>query len=60
MQLVIYARDLLMLVLRILLDWGLGPFLKNGVVEPDAMRFRRWQNGEVIACTHLIPDFQKK
>lgn len=40
-----------------LLSWGLGPFLKNYVVEPEGISFRRWENGDQIGYTRLIPDF---
>jgi salicylate hydroxylase len=43
---------------RILLKWGLEPFLKGKVVEPQGMTFRRWENGEPIGHTKLIPEFR--
>jgi salicylate hydroxylase len=42
---------------RLLLKWGLGPHLRDHVVEPSAMSFRRWQTGEVIGLTKLVPNF---
>ncbi|KAH7393696.1 hypothetical protein BKA64DRAFT_676771 [Cadophora sp. MPI-SDFR-AT-0126] len=44
---------------RILLDWGLGPFLKGKVVEPEAMTFRRWEDGKPIGLTKLVPNFRE-
>lgn len=44
---------------RILLDWGLGPFVKGKVVEPLGMTFRRWENGKPIGYTKLVPDFRQ-
>lgn len=44
---------------RLLMRWGLGPYLKGNAVEPDAIRLRRWQNGEVISLTKLVPDFEE-
>jgi salicylate hydroxylase len=43
---------------RILLKWGLGPFLGDKVGEPEGMSFRRWQDGKKIAYTKLVPDFR--
>lgn len=43
---------------RLLRSWGLGPFLEPYVVEPNGMRFRRWENGDVIGYTKLVPDFR--
>ncbi|KAH7304653.1 hypothetical protein BKA65DRAFT_205867 [Rhexocercosporidium sp. MPI-PUGE-AT-0058] len=43
---------------RILLKWGLGPLIKGRAVEPRGMTFRRWENGEPIGYTKLIPEFQ--
>ncbi len=45
---------------RILAGWGLEPFMKDNVVEPDAITFRRWANGDAIGLTKLIPDFRTK
>lgn len=46
--------------MRLLLEWGLGPFLEGKAVEPDGMKFRRWQDGRPIAFTKLIPDHKEK
>lgn len=43
---------------RILLEWGLEPFLKSKVVEPHDITFRRWQDGSAIGYTKLIPEFR--
>ncbi|KAF1975537.1 FAD/NAD(P)-binding domain-containing protein [Bimuria novae-zelandiae CBS 107.79] len=45
---------------RLLLEWGLGPYLKGRAIEPEAIHMRRWQNGEIISLTKLRPDFQKR
>ncbi|KAF9735030.1 hypothetical protein PMIN06_000802 [Paraphaeosphaeria minitans] len=45
---------------RLLIRWGLGPYLKGKTVEPDAIRHRRWQNGEVLSLTRLVPEFEEK
>jgi salicylate hydroxylase len=45
---------------RLLLRWGLGPYLEGKAVEPDAIRIRRWQTGEVISLTQLVPDFEER
>ncbi|SLM37660.1 salicylate hydroxylase [Lasallia pustulata] len=44
---------------RLLLRWGLGPFLGDKVVEPEGMSFRRWKDGSLIGYTKLVPDFQE-
>ncbi|KAJ9615640.1 hypothetical protein H2200_001715 [Cladophialophora chaetospira] len=44
---------------RLLLKWGLKPFLDNKIVEPEDIKFRRWENGSVIGLTKLIPEFQE-
>ncbi|EXJ57166.1 salicylate hydroxylase [Cladophialophora yegresii CBS 114405] len=44
---------------RLLLRWGLRPFLGDKVVEPEDIKFRRWENGAPIGLTKLIPDFQE-
>ncbi|OAG10630.1 FAD/NAD(P)-binding domain-containing protein, partial [Paraphaeosphaeria sporulosa] len=45
---------------RLLMRWGLGPYLKGKAVEPDAIRHRRWQNGEILSLTKLVPEFEEK
>lgn len=42
-----------------MLEWGLEPFLRGKVIEPERMTFRRWQNGKPIGLTKLVPDFRK-
>ena len=44
---------------RLLLKWGLGPFLGDNVVEPEGISFRRWKDGSLIGYTKLIPDFRE-
>lgn len=44
---------------RILRKLGLEPYLKDNVVEPEAITFRRWENGKAIGLTRLIPDFRR-
>ncbi|RKL31235.1 hypothetical protein BFJ72_g11252 [Fusarium proliferatum] len=45
---------------RLLLKWGLGPYLEQYAVKPDSMTFRRWANGDPIAYTRLSPDFEDR
>ncbi|KAK7228809.1 hypothetical protein V2G26_000979 [Clonostachys chloroleuca] len=42
---------------RLLSSWGITPFFKNKVVQPDSMTFRRWENGAPIGFTPLVPHF---
>ncbi|KIM95487.1 hypothetical protein OIDMADRAFT_45296 [Oidiodendron maius Zn] len=44
---------------RLLQSWGLGPFLDPHVVEPNGITFRRWESGNVIGYTKLVPDFRE-
>jgi len=44
---------------RLLLKWGLGPFIASNVVEPGSISFRRWKDGDVIGYTKLVPEFQE-
>lgn len=37
---------------------GLDPYLEKYVTEPEAISFRRWQTGNVIGLTPLIPNFR--
>jgi len=41
------------------LQWGLGPLLIKKVAEPEGMSFRRWESGEVIGYTKLVPEFRQ-
>lgn len=41
-------------------DWGLEPFLKDKVVEPNDISFRRWTDGSKIGLTKLVPEFRSK
>ncbi|KAJ5657186.1 uncharacterized protein N7484_000835 [Penicillium longicatenatum] len=45
---------------KILFKLGLKPYLKPYVTEPESISFRRWQTGNVIGNTRLIPDFTDK
>ncbi|KAF2258075.1 2-polyprenyl-6-methoxyphenol hydroxylase [Lojkania enalia] len=45
---------------RLLLKWGLLPFLEGKQNEPAAIRMRRWQDGSVVGLTQLVPDFKEK
>ncbi|KAJ5813313.1 uncharacterized protein N7503_000063 [Penicillium pulvis] len=42
---------------KILFKLGLTPYLKPYVTEPESISFRRWQTGNVIGNTKLVPDF---
>ncbi|KAJ6020092.1 hypothetical protein N7499_003383 [Penicillium canescens] len=42
---------------RILFKLGLKSYLAPYVAEPESISFRRWQSGEVIGNTKLVPDF---
>lgn len=44
---------------RLLLRWGLGPHLDGIAVEPESIAIRRWESGDLIGWTQLIPDFQR-
>lgn len=37
---------------------GLDSYLKPYVTEPEAISFRRWETGEIIGLTQLIPNFR--
>lgn len=43
---------------RLLLKWGISEKFKQRAVAPSSMYFRRWQNGQIIGNTRLIPDFE--
>ena len=36
----------------------MGPILDGKVVEPEDISFRRWENGNVIGYTNLVPHFR--
>ena len=44
---------------RLLLRWGLGPYLTDIAVEPENIAIRRWESGDLIGWTQLIPDFRR-
>ncbi|KAB2575665.1 FAD-dependent monooxygenase OpS4 [Lasiodiplodia theobromae] len=43
---------------RLLLSWGIQPFLQDKVIAPESITFRRWQSGESIGFTKLKPEFE--
>lgn len=45
---------------RLLSRLGLDPYLKEYVTEPESISFRRWQSGNVIGLTRLIPNFREQ
>ncbi|KAF2436269.1 FAD/NAD(P)-binding domain-containing protein [Tothia fuscella] len=44
---------------RLLIRWGVDRYLKDKAVEPVDISFRRWQTGETIGYTKLVPDFRE-
>ncbi|KAF2755033.1 FAD/NAD(P)-binding domain-containing protein [Pseudovirgaria hyperparasitica] len=44
---------------RLLLAWGIAPFLQGKAVETEAITLRRWRNGAKIGYTKLLPDFRE-
>ncbi|BEI83393.1 hypothetical protein CcaverHIS002_0312610 [Cutaneotrichosporon cavernicola] len=44
-------------VTRLLRSWGVYDELRASAVEPHNIWFRRWQTGEAIGVTHLVPNF---
>ncbi|ORY24553.1 hypothetical protein BCR39DRAFT_486220 [Naematelia encephala] len=46
-------------VTRLLDRWGLLPALEPAAVQPGKIHFRRWQTGEVIGLTKLVPEFER-
>ena len=44
---------------RLLLRWGLGQHLSSIINEPENIIMRRWENGQAIGLTRLVPDFQR-
>lgn len=46
-------------VTRLLRSWGVYDELKASAVEPGNIWFRRWQSGEPIGVTHLVPQFRQ-
>ncbi|KAM0290437.1 hypothetical protein ACHAO9_004793 [Fusarium lateritium] len=45
---------------RLLLKWGLGPYLEESAVKPESMTFRRWANGDPIGYTSLCTEFETR
>ncbi|KAL3446128.1 hypothetical protein BJX65DRAFT_319028 [Aspergillus insuetus] len=44
---------------RLLNKLGVGPYLAKCATEPEGMTFRRWENGDTIGYTRLIPGFRE-
>lgn len=44
---------------RLLSRLGLDPYLGPYVTEPENISFRRWESGDVIGLTKLIPNFRE-
>lgn len=44
---------------RLLIEWGLDPFLAGKIVKPGNIAFRRWENGKIIGLTKLVPQFER-
>ncbi|KAL2837449.1 hypothetical protein BJX68DRAFT_280196 [Aspergillus pseudodeflectus] len=44
---------------RLLIKLGVGPYLAKCATEPEGMTFRRWENGQPIGYTQLIPGFRQ-
>ncbi|KIW16953.1 hypothetical protein PV08_04144 [Exophiala spinifera] len=45
---------------RLLIKWGLEPFLASKIVKPGHIAFRRWEDGKTIGLTKLIPHFERE
>ena len=45
---------------RLLLSFGLGPYISPHAIQPTAIRVRRWEDGSVIGLTKLVPEFEEK
>lgn len=45
---------------RLLIKWGLEPFLASKIVKPGHIAFRRWEDGKTIGMTKLIPQFERE
>ncbi|KAK5271662.1 hypothetical protein LTR96_003488 [Exophiala xenobiotica] len=45
---------------RLLIKWGLEPFLEGKIVKPGNIAFRRWEDGKTIGLTKLIPQFERE
>ncbi|KAJ6024340.1 hypothetical protein N7540_005137 [Penicillium herquei] len=43
---------------RLLSRLGLEPYLAKYITEPESISFRRWETGDVIGLTKLIPNFR--
>jgi len=47
-------------VTRLLRRWGLFEALEPAAVQPGNIYFRRWETGEPIGLTRLVPDFEQQ
>lgn len=45
---------------RLLLKWGINRYLHGKVNVPEAIRMRRWENGELIGLTRLGATFREE
>jgi salicylate hydroxylase len=46
--------------LRLLLQWGIAPYLEPQAVQPTGITMRRWADGRPIGYTALVPDHVEK
>ncbi|GAQ45917.1 conserved hypothetical protein [Aspergillus niger] len=44
---------------RLLIKLGVGPYLAECASEPMGISFRRWENGNLLGFTRLLPDFRE-
>lgn len=42
---------------RLLRRWGVFRYLEQSATRPDSIKFRRWENGDVIGLTALDSEF---
>jgi salicylate hydroxylase len=45
---------------RLLLKWGLGPYISGKATEPGEIRMRRWEDGSILSTTKLCPYFRER
>lgn len=46
--------------LRLLLQWGIAPYLEAKAVEPASITMRRWEDGRAIGYTGLVPRHRER
>jgi salicylate hydroxylase len=46
--------------LRLLLQWGIAPYLEAKAVEPAGITVRRWKDGRAIGYTGLLPQHRER